>query len=212
MVKFHILRNIYCILWKICIYKYIHAHTQHIQVCIYRLKYIYTYAETHTYAYMCYLFHSLDELKNTSGSQNHFRDWIQISKNILLVKNNQTKASSRKKKYIRASKFCKILAGICKIYTGKVSLLILSEKYRGGPNTQCENKVLESRTGFEEEERITNPRDPFTYILMLFFCVQYWWVCRVLIEKPALGNCQGSSFWVQTPLEINCFGAIWTTS
>lgn len=41
--------------------------------------------------------------------------------------------------------------------------------------TKCtiQKQSLESRTQFEEEERITNPRDTFTYILMFSFCVQY---------------------------------------
>lgn len=55
-------------------------------------------------------------------------------------------------------------------------------------------------------------KDQQTVYCDVFFCMLYQWLCGMLTEKPALGNCQGTSFWVQALLEINCFSAIWTTS
>lgn len=109
--------------------------------------------------------------------------------------------------------FFNILKGMCKICVRMVSTTIFLKKKIERPakwTTQKQYPGIQSSTGGRGRDR--KSQRPFTYILMFSFCVQYWWVCPVLIEKPALGNCQGSSFWVQTPLEINCFGAIWTTS
>lgn len=62
-IRFYI-PEIFFVFYEKYAYKYIYTHTTHI--CIYTFKYTYTGAEAHIYAYICCLFHSLDELKNRS--------------------------------------------------------------------------------------------------------------------------------------------------
>lgn len=85
------------------------------------------------------------------------------------------------------------------------SLRVVKKRYQREKDAKEDVQTLS--IGFSKKDQQT-----FTVYCDVFFCILYQWPCSMLAEKPALGNCQGTSFWVQALLEINCFSAIWTTS